>query len=66
MDLVDCDVAHRGFLLTRVVAQDEEASDVFGMPAAVIDAGLADLVLPLPSIASMLAEPTSSQDQRSP
>lgn len=37
-----------------VVAQDEATSDVFGMPAAAISEGLADLVLPLPSIASQL------------
>jgi two-component system chemotaxis response regulator CheB len=50
----------------RVVAQDEETSIVFGMPAAAIDAGLADLVLPLSSIASMLVELTNGPDRRSP
>ncbi|WP_373044673.1 chemotaxis-specific protein-glutamate methyltransferase CheB [Vulgatibacter sp.] len=39
-----------------VVAQDEATSDVFGMPAAAINEGLADLVLPLPAIASQLTE----------
>jgi two-component system chemotaxis response regulator CheB len=50
----------------RVVAQDEETSVVFGMPAAAIDAGLADLILPLSSIASMLAKLTNGPDRRSP
>ncbi len=50
----------------RVVAQDEETSIIFGMPAAAIDAGLADLVLPLPTIASMLAELTYGSDRRNP
>lgn len=35
----------------HVFAQDESTSDVFGMPKAVIDAGLADRVLPLGKIA---------------
>ncbi len=50
----------------RVVAQDEETSVIFGMPAAAIDAGLADLVLPLPTIASMLAKLANGPDRRSP
>ena len=50
----------------RVVAQDEETSVVFGMPAAAINAGLADLVLPLPAIASMLTELTHDPHRRSP
>jgi two-component system chemotaxis response regulator CheB len=40
----------------RVIAQDEKTSIVFGMPGAAIAAGLADLVLPLDSIPSRLAE----------
>ena len=40
----------------RIVAQDEATSVVFGMPRAAIEAGLADLVLPLPAIASHLLE----------
>lgn len=50
----------------RVLAQDEESSVVFGMPAAAIGADLADLVLPLPSIASMLVELTTGADRRTP
>lgn len=38
----------------RVIAQDESTSVVFGMPAAAIAAGLADVVLPLDSIAPRL------------
>lgn len=34
-----------------VIAQDEASSDIFGMPAAAIAAGVADLVLPLDLIA---------------
>ena len=34
----------------QVVAQDESSSIVFGMPGAAIAAGLADCILPLPSI----------------
>ena len=37
-----------------ILAQDEASSVVFGMPGAAIDAGLADCVLPLPSIADQL------------
>lgn len=36
------------------IAQDESSSVVFGMPKAVIDAGLADVVLPLDSIAARI------------
>lgn len=50
----------------RVLAQDEETSVVFGMPAAAIGAGLADLVLPLPAIAPMLVELTARVDRRTP
>ena len=38
-----------------VVAQNRESSAVYGMPKAVIDAGLADVVLPLDAIGDMLA-----------
>jgi two-component system chemotaxis response regulator CheB len=34
----------------KAIAQDEESSVVYGMPRAVVEAGLADLVLPLPAI----------------
>nr|WP_277349730.1 chemotaxis response regulator protein-glutamate methylesterase [Planosporangium thailandense] len=38
----------------EVVAQDEATSVVWGMPGAITQAGLADLVLPLPEIANHL------------
>lgn len=37
-----------------ILAQDQSSSVVFGMPGAAIEAGLADCVLPLPSIADQL------------
>ena len=37
-----------------ILAQDQASSVVFGMPGAAIEAGLADCVLPLPSIADQL------------
>jgi two-component system, chemotaxis family, protein-glutamate methylesterase/glutaminase len=37
-----------------ILAQDQASSVVFGMPGAAIDAGLADCILPLPSIADQL------------
>jgi two-component system chemotaxis response regulator CheB len=40
----------------KIVAQDEATSVVFGMPAAAIRAGLADLVLPLPEMARQLTD----------
>lgn len=39
-----------------VIAQDEATSVVFGMPKAAVDAGLANIVLPLPQIAHRLAQ----------
>ena len=39
-----------------VIAQDEESSVVFGMPRAVIEAGLADVVAPLDDIAPLCVE----------
>ena len=44
--------AHGG----TVFAQDEATSTIFGMPAAVIDAGLADRVLPLHRMAAAIAD----------
>lgn len=38
-----------------VIAQDQESSIVFGMPGSAIREGLADAVLPLPSIAAHVA-----------
>lgn len=35
----------------RIIAQDEATCVVYGMPKAVVDAGIADKVVPLPSIA---------------
>ena len=40
----------------RVIAQDQTTSAVYGMPRSVIEAGLADLVVPLPEVASTLLE----------
>lgn len=38
----------------KTIAQDEESSVVYGMPRAVVEAGLADLVLPLAEIPEAL------------
>jgi two-component system chemotaxis response regulator CheB len=40
----------------RIIAQDEQTCAVFGMPAAAIDAGLADYVLPISMVATKLVE----------
>jgi two-component system chemotaxis response regulator CheB len=40
----------------EVLAQDEQSSVVWGMPGAVVGAGLADAVLPLGQIASALIQ----------
>jgi two-component system chemotaxis response regulator CheB len=40
----------------KMIAQDESTSVVYGMPRSVIEAGLADQVVPLPRIASTLVE----------
>lgn len=45
-----------------VIAQDEESSVVFGMPKGAIDAGLADLILPLENIGAELMRLTASQE----
>jgi two-component system chemotaxis response regulator CheB len=39
-----------------VIAQDQQTSVVYGMPKAVVDAGMADEVLPLDKIGPFLAE----------
>ncbi|EHQ51951.1 chemotaxis-specific methylesterase [Ectothiorhodospira sp. PHS-1] len=41
---------------SKIWAQDEESCVVYGMPAAVVDAGLADRILPLSQIGRLLAE----------
>jgi two-component system chemotaxis response regulator CheB len=40
----------------RIIAQDEQTCSVFGMPAAAIDEGLADFVLPISSVPTKLVE----------
>lgn len=40
----------------RVIAESEETAVVFGMPRSVVEAGLADRVLPLTQIAAAIAE----------
>lgn len=40
----------------RIIAQDEQTSSVFGMPAAAIEAGLADFVLPISLVSAKLVE----------
>jgi two-component system chemotaxis response regulator CheB len=40
----------------KIWAQNEESCVVYGMPAAIVDAGLADQVLPLKQIGSVLAQ----------
>ncbi len=39
-----------------VLAQDRESSVVYGMPGAVVDAGIADRVVPLDSVAKVLED----------
>ena len=39
----------------RIIAQDENTSVVFGMPAAAIESGLVDVVLPLAAIVNQLS-----------
>ncbi|MCP4537025.1 MAG: chemotaxis response regulator protein-glutamate methylesterase [Chloroflexi bacterium] len=40
----------------RIIAEHESTSAVYGMPRSVIEAGLADQVVPLPKVASTLVE----------
>lgn len=42
----------------RILVQDRETSAVWGMPGAVAEAGLTDLILPLPAIAAELVRST--------
>jgi two-component system chemotaxis response regulator CheB len=46
----------------RTIAQDEESSIVFGMPGAAVEAGLADLTLPLSAIAFRLRQMISDKE----
>lgn len=50
----------------KIIAQDEATSVVYGMPRAVTDAGLADLVLPMEKIASTLAQTVGAPSQSKP
>lgn len=45
----------------RVIAQDEATSVVWGMPGAVVQAGLADRVLPLDAVAAAICNRTDNQ-----
>jgi two-component system chemotaxis response regulator CheB len=49
-----------------VIAQDEASSTVWGMPGAVVEAGLADRVLPLDRIGSAIADWVASAATRDP
>jgi len=49
-----------------VIAQDEASSDIFGMPAAAIAAGVADMVLPLDLIAPRLRQVVTDRGRPSP
>ncbi|MDB4972657.1 MAG: Chemotaxis response regulator protein-glutamate methylesterase CheB [Myxococcaceae bacterium] len=40
----------------RIIAQDEQTCSVFGMPAAAIEAGVADFVLPISLVSAKLVE----------
>lgn len=50
----------------EVVAQDEASSVVWGMPGAVVEAGLADTVLPLAEIGGYLKSRTTAGQQPRP
>lgn len=49
----------------RIIAQDEASCVVFGMPRAVIEAGLADAVLPLSLIGPHLVRASAAERDRS-
>lgn len=56
--------AERLFLAgSRIVAQDEATSVVWGMPGFVVEAGLADRVLPLPEIGIEIARRVKASSQ---
>lgn len=50
----------------RLIAQDEATSVVYGMPRAVAEADLTDLVLPMDGIAEALAEAVGTPSSSSP
>jgi two-component system chemotaxis response regulator CheB len=50
----------------RILAQDEATSVVWGMPGFVVRGGLADTVLPLPSIAAEIVRLVSMGPRRPP
>lgn len=45
----------------RIIAQDEQTSSVFGMPAAAIEEGLVDFVLPISQVPGKLMEMVSQE-----
>jgi two-component system, chemotaxis family, protein-glutamate methylesterase/glutaminase len=47
----------------RIIAQDEPTSSVWGMPAAAIDEGLADFVLPISLVSAKLVEMVSQESK---
>lgn len=47
----------------RIIAQDEQTSSVWGMPAAAIDEGLADFVLPISMVPAELVERGSQESK---
>jgi len=47
----------------RIIAQDEQTSSVWGMPAAAIDEGLADFVLPISMVPAKLVEMVSQESK---
>jgi len=47
----------------RIIAQDEQTSSVWGMPAAAIDEGLADFVLPISLVSAKLVEMVSQESK---
>jgi two-component system chemotaxis response regulator CheB len=49
-----------------VIAQDEASSDIFGMPAAAIAAGVADMILPLTLIAPRLRQVVTDRSRSFP
>jgi two-component system, chemotaxis family, protein-glutamate methylesterase/glutaminase len=48
----------------RIIAEDETTSLIYGMPRSIIEAGLADRIVPLPKVASTLVELVSYGSSR--